>query len=265
MADTDVSRKRGPSPRIPWISLPRSLAFLLKSPQLLGWSLLLVLCTGALTWLGYVEATHLVDSLTGSFFLHPPQRQGIYGWFLSWGWLVTKYLFLAVSRVTAFYLSFLAAYCLTSPGYVFLATATEKKYAGGGLAVEQGLSLRGILIDLIEGCKIGLLGLLVTIIALIVNFIPVIGQGLVFLLYTFYSALMFIDYPSSNRRWSLGRKIAWIAGHKDRAFRLGLLPALITLVPIINILFMALLFPLFTVHTTLNFIAVEDKNLTPGR
>ncbi len=265
MADTDVFRKGGPSQRIPWISLPRSLAFLLTSPQLLAWSLLLVLGTGALTWLGYVEATHLVDSLTGSFFLHPQQRQGIFGWFLTWGLLIARYLFIAISRVTAFYLSFLTAYCLTSPGYVFLATATEKKYTGGVLAAEQGLSLRGILIDLVEGCKIGILGLLVTVIALIVNFIPVIGQGLVFLLYTFYSALMFIDYPSSNRRWSLGRKIAWIADHRDRAFRLGLLPALITLVPIINILFMALLFPLFTVHTTLNFINVEDSNLTPGR
>ncbi len=259
-----MTRKGVPSSRTPWISLPRSLAFLLTSPQLLGWSLVLVLLTGALTWLGYVEATHLVDSLTGSFFLHPPQQHGIYGWLLGWGWLISKYLFLAISRVTAFYLSFLAAYCLTSPGYVFLATATEKKYTGRILAAENGLSLRGIFIDLIEGCKIGILGLLVTVIALIVNFIPVIGQGLVFLLYTFYSALMFIDYPSSNRRWNLGRKIAWIAGHKNRSFRLGLLPALITLVPIINILFMALLFPLFTVHTTLNFIAVEDKNITIG-
>ena len=259
MVDTDISAKDGPSRKRPWISLPRSLAFLLKSPQLLGWSLLLVFLTGALTWLGYVEATHLVDSLTGSFFLQPPQKHGVYGWFLRWGWLLAKYLFLAISRVTAFYLSFLAAYCLTTPGYVFLATATEKKYAGGVSAAEQGLSLRGILIDLVEGCKIGILGLLVTVVALVVNFIPVIGQGLVFLLYTFYSALMFIDYPSSNRRWSLGRKISWLIRHRDRAFRLGLLPALITLVPIVNILFMALLFPLFTVHTTLNFITVEDR------
>jgi len=31
------------------------------------------------------------------------------------------------------------------------------------------------------------------------------------------------------------------------------------MVPIINIFFMALLFPLFTVHTTLNFIAIEQR------
>lgn len=241
-----------------WIPLPASLAFLVKSPRILGWSVLLVILTGGLTWLGYLEAIHLVDGWTGNFFQQAPEAKGLGGWFTVKGWMVLKYLFLAVSRVAAFYLAFLTAYCLTCPGYVFLSTATEKKYSRGKLTADQRLSLRGIVTDLIEGCKIGLLGLLVTIIALAINFIPVIGQGLVFVLYTFYSALMFVDYPSSNRRWSLGQKIAWLNTHRTRAFRLGLLPALITLIPIINILFMALLFPLFTVHTTLNFMAIEE-------
>jgi CysZ protein len=241
----------------PWISLPRALAFLLKSPRLLGWSLLLVLLTGALTWLGYLEAIHLVDTWTAPFFQHPPEHGGWIGWLQGKGWIVARYLFLAVSRITAFYLAFLVAYCCTSPGYVFLASATEKKYLGNRLAREERSGLRTILIDLVEGCKIGMVGLLVTVVALIVNFIPVAGQGLVFLLYAFYSALMFIDYPASNRHWSLGKKFAWIRQHKDRAIRLGLLPALLSLVPILNILLMALFFPLFTVHTTLNFLAVE--------
>ena len=259
MAGINISRTGGRPPRAPWISLPRSLAFLVKNPQLLGWSLLLVMLTGTLTWLGYLEAVHLVDSWTGHFFQQPPGHHGLFGWFLVKGWIIGKYLFLTISRVAAFYLSFLTAYCLTSPGYVFLATATEKKYRRGPLDTGHGLSLRGMFIDLIEGCKIGLLGLLVTIVALVINFIPVLGQGLVFLLYTFYSALMFVDYPTSNRRWSLGKKISWIKTHKKRVIRLGLLPALITLIPVVNILFMALLFPLFTVHTTLNFLAVEDN------
>jgi len=220
---------------------------------------MLVVLTGTLTWIGYLEAIHLVDGWTGNFILHPPEGTGIGGWFIVKGWVILKYLFLAVSRVAAFYLAFLTAYCLTCPGYVFLSTATEKKYRGGSLTNEQGLSLSGIITDLIEGCKIGILGLLVTIIALVINFIPLVGQGLVFLLYTFYSALMFVDYPASNRRWSLGRKIAWINANRNRSFRLGLLPALITLIPIINILFLALLFPLFTVHTTLNFMVVEER------
>ncbi len=169
----------------PWIPLHVSLAFLIKNPRILGWSTLLVVLTGTLTWLGYLKAILLVDGWTGHFFLHPPDTEAWWAWFSVKGWLVLKYFFLAVSRIVAFYLAFLTAYCLTCPGYVFLATATEKKYTGGHLTADQGLTLRGTLIDFVEGCKIGLLGLFVTVIALLLNFIPMIGQGLVFLLYTF--------------------------------------------------------------------------------
>ena len=243
--------------RARWISLGSSLAFLVKSPRLLGLSLLLVILTGALTWLGYHEAVRLIDGWMGGYLNHPPQSGHWWSWLVNTGWGVLRFLFLAITRVAAFYLAFLAAYCLTCPGYVFLASATEKKFLGGRLGFEEGFSLRGVMTDLVEGIKIGLLGIGVTVAALAVNFIPVVGQVLVFLLYAFYSALMFVDYPASNRRWSLARKIDWIRVHQDRAFRLGLLPALITLVPLINTFFIALLFPLFTVHTTLNFLVVE--------
>jgi len=247
-----------PDKQTRWIPLYTSLAFLLKNPRLLTWSVLLIILTGGLTWIGYLESITLVDSWVGNFFQHPPQTSGIWGWLLGSGWLLLKYLFLAISRVVAFYLAFLLAYTLTTPGYVFLSSATEKKYLGGTLDSESGNRLANIITDLIEGGKIAALGLLVTLLALALNFIPLAGQGLVFLLYTFYSALMFVDYPASNRRWSLGQKTAWLNKHKTRAIRLGLLPALISFIPIINVLFMAFLFPLFTVHTTLNFVAQED-------
>jgi len=253
----DKPRRRSTTEQDLWIPLSRSLAFLLTSPRLFLLSALLVVATAALTWLGYHEAIRLVDGWMGGFFQHPPDNGHWWSWPIHAGWQVLKFLFLAVTRVAAFYLAFLAAYCLTCPGYVFLASATEKKFLGGRLDDDAGFSLRGIWIDLLEGIKIGLLGILVTILALAVNFLPVVGQILVFLIYTFYSALMFLDYPASNRRWSLGRKIDWIRSHQDRSFRLGLLPALITMIPLVNTLFIALLFPLFTVHTTLNFLVVE--------
>ena len=93
--------------------------------------------------------------------------------------------------------------------------------------------------------------------ALFLNFIPGIGQASVFLLYTYYSALMFIDFPASRRRWSLGRKIHWLQNHSSSAFRIGILPAFVSMIPIVNIFAMALLFPLLTIHATLNFSTIQ--------
>ena len=162
------------------------------------------------------------------------------------------------TRIAAFYLAFLTAYCLTSPGYVFLSGTAEHIYLGRKDRQQNRLSPIFLLVDLWEGIKIGIVGLLVTVVALAVNFIPVVGQALVFLIYVFYSALMFIDYPASNNRWSLGQKMDWVRVNPGRSFRLGIFPALISLIPLINVLFMALFFPVFTVHTTLNFIAVQN-------
>ena len=220
---------------------------------------MLVAATGLLTWLGYVGALDFISGLTGHFFQQAPATQGFLGWFAVKGWLVLKYLFFIVTRIVAFYLAFLVAYCLTTPGYVLLSTATEKTYLREAFELDDGFTVRGIITDVVEGCKIGAVGILVTIAALFANFIPVVGQVVVLLIYTFYSALMFVDYPASRHRWSLGRKIGWVRDYYRRSFRLGIFPALISMVPVINIFFMALLFPLFTVHTTLNFIAIEQR------
>jgi len=243
----------------PWVPLTYSIAFVLKHVRILGWSLMLVAATGFLTWLGYIEALDFINGLTGHFFQQPPESTGFLGWFVVKGWLVLKYLFFIVIRIVAFYLAFLVAYCLTAPGYVFLSTATEKTYLGEAFELDDGFTLKGVVTDVIEGCKIGALGILVTIAALFANFIPVVGQVVVLLIYTFYSALMFVDYPASRNRWSLGRKVGWVRDYYKRSFRLGIFPALVSMVPIINIFFMAFLFPLFTVHTTLNFIAIEQR------
>jgi CysZ protein len=246
--------------QLPWIPLTVSIAFIFRHIRILGWSLLLVAITGLLTWLGYVQSLDLITGLTGGFFRNPPEYTGIWGWVAVKGWVALKYLFYIVVRIAAFYLSFLVAYTLTTPGYVFLSTSTEKIYLGREFADESGFTVSGVLRDLIEGCKIGMLGLLVTVAALIAGFIPVIGFVAVLFIYVYYSALMFVDYPASRHRWTLGRKIAWVRNYYRRSFRLGALPALISMIPVVNIFFMALLFPLFTVHTTLNFIAVEARN-----
>lgn len=172
--------------------------------------------------------------------------------------MTIKWLFLIISRIVAFYLAFLIAYTLSSPGYVFLSTTAEKIHAGDDFEPDSALNIKGIVIDLFEGIKIAGFGILVTIAALAANFIPGVGQVVVFFLYTYYSTLMFIDYPTSRRRWSLGQKLTWLRNHSTPSFRLGVFPALVSIVPLLNIFLMAMIFPLMTVHSTLNFAAIEE-------
>ncbi len=244
------------------ISFLSSMNFLIRHIRLVAWSVLLVAATWALTWFWYVEAVSLINGLTQHFFQAVPNSSGIWGWIIHKAWAIMQFFFVLVTRLTSFYLAFLISYCLTSPGYVFLSGSVEKIYMKNNRkenSLNRGrFSLAMAINDLWEGIKIGLLGVLVTIIAIAVNFIPVIGQILVFLIYVFYSALMFIDYPASNRHWSLKRKIKWVFTHYTHSFRIGVMPALVSMIPIINIMFMALLFPLFTIHTTLTFISTEE-------
>ncbi len=240
-----------------WIPLSTSLSLMFRRKRLFGWSVLLFLITVVLTWMGYHFTVGFIDHWTGNFTAAAPAADGILGWIKHKGWLIGSWLFLIISRIVAFYLAFLFAYSLSTPGYVFLSTAAEKMYAGKHFDSDENFSVIGFFSDIFEGIKIAFFGILVTIVALFVNFIPVIGQVIVFLLYTYYSALMFVDYPASRRHWSLSRKIRWLRTHSSPSFRLGVLPALVSMIPLVNIFAIALLFPLLTVHTTLNFAAIE--------
>lgn len=262
---TTYSQPSDPAAPPAWVPLGASLFFLLRHPRLLGASLVLMVLTGLLTWLGYALAVDLIGQFTGTYFSTPPTVERFWHWPLLWGWTAMQWVFLVLSRVVAFYLAFVVAYSLTTPGYVLLSTWAGNRFGAGAGQGEARLTVAGALVDLVEGLKIGAVGLLVTAFALPLNFIPVIGQAAVFCLYVFYSSLMFIDYPASRYRWSLGQKVRWLRSHRWQAFRLGLLPAVFSMAPLVNIFLMAMCFPLFTVHTTLNFLTLEGRDGSVSR
>ncbi len=245
------------TPVAPTIPLSTSVSFLLGRKRLLGWSIVLIALTVVLTWTGFLLTTGLVDHYTASFFEGGPARQSWWRWIKYGGWLVAKYLYVLVTRIIAFFLAFLLAYTLTTPFYSFLSNSAEKIFWGKEFQEDDGFSLAGIAKDLFEGAKIAIFGLLITIVALAVGFIPIVGQFAVFLIYTYYSALMFVDYPASRRRWGLGKKLLWLRHYSGHTFRLGLIPAAVSMIPLLNVFLLAFIFPLFTVHAALNFSAVE--------
>ena len=243
-----------------WIPLSRSIRTLFTTKQLMGISFILFLATGLLTWAGYEVSLSLIDHYTAPFFSHPPSQGTLTGWLTFASLKIMHWLYLLLSRTISFYLIFILAYAITCPGYVFLSTSAENLNTGQMWRSNDTLSLKTLRRDLLEGIKIGLLGLLISPLVLAINFIPVIGQLVGFLLYAYYSAIMFVDYPSSRRQWSLGKKIRWVRTHPWICLRLGFLPALISMVPLLNVFFIALLFPLLTIHTTLNFAAIEGSD-----
>lgn len=259
MNTTTTSPFGYPAATPPWVPLSSSFAFLVRYPRLLTWSLVLVVFTGGLTWLGYLFSVDLINQFSGSLFGAPPTVDKFWHWPLLWGWTALKWVYLVLSRVVAFYLAFVLAYSLTTPGYVFLSAWAGNRYCEQAGRGEADLTLSGALIDLWEGVKIGAMGLVVTVVALFANFIPVVGQAAVFILYTYYSALMFVDYPASRYRWTLGEKLFWLRRHPHQAFRLGVLPAMISMIPLLNVFLMALFSPLFTIHVTLNFLVIEGR------
>ncbi len=240
-----------------WVSFFRSVFFLISRIRLLGLSMLLFILMAFFTWLGYHYSVGFVDSLTASFFLEAPEKTSVTGWILYIGWLTLKYIYFFISRVTAFYLAFLIAYTVTSPGYSILSAVAEKIWAGKHFEADDGLTISGLIVDLFEAMKIVLFGLVVTVAALLVNFIPVFGQILAFCFYVYYSALMFLDYPASRRRWHLSEKIKWLWQHNGTGFVIGVFPALLSIIPVVNIFIIALLFPFITVYATLNFTNIE--------
>ncbi len=250
---------RSVSTKTPWVSLGYSVAFIFRYPKLLSVSLLLVGLTALLTWIGAHFTLGLVDSFTGNFFVQPPAADHFWKYPLVWGWYLLDWVFLFISRIIVLYLAFLLAYSLTSPGYALLSFLAGNRFTGKVREGEATMTPAGFCIDMWEGFKIALVGVLATVLALFMNFIPVIGQVSVFLIYVYYSTLMFIDFPSSRYRWSLGKKIGWISAHRTASFRLGMFPALVSMIPFVNIFFMALFFPLFTVHGTLNYLAIEGR------
>ena len=71
---------------------------------------------------------------------------------------------------------------------------------------------------------------------------------------------MRIDFPASRRRWPMKKKLLWTKENPIASLRIGILPTFLSMIPFINIILLAFIFPLLVVHSTLNFVASENRN-----
>ena len=254
--EKEISEQSGLSTK--WIPLKENIGFLLKHPQLLAVTISLLAATILITFLGYSIFISFATDFTGQFFKTPPAGTAVFDTIYRFGWYVLLWLYIISTRLIAFYVAFLISYSITSPGYMFLSNAVERIDETGSIEGE-GFEIELIIDDLIEGLKIAGMGIGIAILLFFITFVPVVGIIIAFIVLMLYSALMFIDFPAAKRHWTLSQKIRWIVDHPLVASKLGFIPALVGMIPILNVLFIAVLFPVFTIHTTRNFARIVQN------
>lgn len=240
-------------------SLKTAAKAIFSSGKLTVACLTVVLVMIVITIFSYYQISLWVSSLTAPFFVKEPLTESFFDYLYYFGWALTRLAFKGIAAIIVFYASFIFAYTVASPLYAFISILAEDIYFGRPEDAPD-FSFDVILEDVIQALKVVGVALLITIFVFFVNFVPVIGQIAAITFFIVLNSLMLIDFPASRRGWRLTEKALWIRKNPLTAARVGSLPALISMIPIANNILLAFLFPLFVVHATMNFAAVEKED-----
>ncbi len=240
-----------------FLSIGEGFRFFISNKPLLFSTIFIVLITFlvsmiAQSWVGTIISDR------GLFFWNQPLLSAWYSYFAWVAWWLVYGVYVIVARILAFYISFMVAYTCSAPFYSILSTMTEKRFNGFSIDENEPLFSAKLLTDIVEALKLTLMVFLLAVVAFFLNWIPLFGQLLSFVLFIFMNALIFVDYAASRRRWTLGRKFDWLVRNKGLSVRIGLIPTAASMIPFFNIFLMVFLFPFFTVYGTLNFLLVEE-------
>ena len=235
-----------------------SAKYLFSNGKLVVASLAAVLFMILLSILMYHQISSWFDSMTVSFFNKPPALEAALDYIYYAGWWIIKILFKAIVIIVSFYVSFVISYTACSPIYSFISIIAEDIHFGKP-DDDADFTFEGIVEDVFQAMKIAGITVLFSIGAFLINFIPVIGQVLAIAIYVWANSLMLIDFPASRRRWPIKRKLLWTKNNPIASLRIGALPTFLSMIPFVNIIFMAFFFPLMVVHSTLNFVAYENR------
>jgi len=233
-----------------------TMGFLISHPIVAGVSLLIVV----LNYVGAYLLTGIVNSRFTGVFLswwHEPALSGIWSYILYGLWWISFWSAKITAVILAFYIAFLVIYILISPVYSWLSHLSEKALTN--TVSETDFTLKQIWFDIKEALKISLFGILLTIIAIFFMFIPVIGIVAGFLIYLYSFSILFLDYVTSRKGMTFKQKISWASKHPGFVFSLGWLPALMSYIPILSTFLVSLVFPVFVVYATLNFLAIGKE------
>ncbi len=197
-----------------------------------------------------------ISGLTAPFYSIPPLVEEWYHHFRLLGWSVLKFFFNMSTTVFIFYVTFLIAYVLCSPLYSFISFVSENIFEGKP-EEDNEFSFDFVHEDILQSLKLAGLSAGVILYLFFVNFVPVIGQILVFFLYPVLNTFLLIDFFAARKGWTFMSRFMWLKKNWFMVFVMGGIVMFITLIPLANNILAAFAFPFFVVYSSINMAVIE--------
>ena len=200
-----------------------------------------------------------VSGLTAPFYTAPPLIEEFYHYFYYAGWAIFKFFFSASVTIFIFYATYIISYLISSPIYSFISYASENTFLGKP-EEESDFDASYIGEDLLQAAKTSLLAVAVTVYLFFVNFVPVIGQIFVFVLYPVLNTILVIDFYAYRKEWTLASRILWIKENPLLSLIVGGSITFISMIPLLNNILAALVIPFALVYSSINMAVIQKYN-----
>lgn len=221
-------------------SLPRACGVLLRAPRILLWlipPLVITLLFDVLAfYFGYGRLCSWMASLL-------PE---------SWNATWLQALIGVMSAIAVIFLlgwSFAWVYLtMTSPFQDFISVAVEREIHG--VAGPEPEGWKGFLRSIWQSAVQAVVLTLLTLIFLVIGFVPILGAIVFFLWSAFALGYAFVSIPSGRMAQRFAERFAFVRRHRGAVLGLGVVIAIISLLPILNVICL----PIFVIAGTLLYL-----------
>ncbi|HNW83456.1 MAG TPA: EI24 domain-containing protein [bacterium] len=196
------------------------------------------------------------NSLLSGFYSNSPALDGPFDYIYYLFWAVTKVFFHAIVIAASFLIPFILSYIITSPLNSII-SIMAKDLSDGKPVEGADFSFEDAFEDIINSLQVAGLSAGLILIAFFLNLIPVIGQIAAFAIFIAVFSMLINDFSLQNSNLDPKMKILWMRDHPFHCLRTGTLPAILAMLPLLNNVILALVFPVLIIHAVLNFEQIK--------
>ncbi|HDT11399.1 MAG TPA: EI24 domain-containing protein, partial [bacterium] len=240
-----LERKRN---RPPLISLKETIRYIAGNGKLSVFSLATALIMIFISIFLYHMIFSFINGLAAPFYSIPPMIEEFHHYFYFAGWAVFKFFFKASVTIFIFYITFMIAYLISSPLYSFISFVSENIFKGNTAEEDNEFILDYVAEDILQGLKMTAVALSVTVYLFFINFIPVIGQIMVFVSYILLNTILIIDFTATRKEWNFVSRILWMKDNPLITLLIGGSLTFVAIIPLANNILAAFLIPFLVVY-----------------